>query len=55
MIQACIFDLNVCKVKAYDRFTMQLNGTSAQQNGQTDIRIFNIQGNEQRLQLGLGY
>ena len=50
-----IFDLNVCKVKAYDRFTMQLNGTSAQQNGQTDIRIFNIQGNEQRLQLGLGY
>lgn len=50
-----IFDLNVCKVKANDRFTMQLNGTSAQQNGQTDIRIFNIQGNEQRLQLGLGY
>lgn len=50
-----VFDLNVCKVKAYDRFTMQLNGTSAQQNGQTDIRIFNIQGNEQRLQLGLGY
>jgi hypothetical protein len=50
-----IFDLNVCKVKANDRFTMQLNGTSAQPNGQTDIRIFNIQGNEQRLQLGLGY
>lgn len=50
-----IFDLNVCKVKANDRFTMQLNGTSAQQNGQTDIRIFDIQGNEQRLQLGLGY
>jgi hypothetical protein len=50
-----VFDLNVCKVKAYDRFTMQLNGTSAQQNGQTDIRIFNIEGNEQRLQLGLGY
>ena len=50
-----VFDLNVCKVKAYDRFTMQLNGTSAQQNGQTDIRIFNIQGNEQRLNLALGY
>ena len=50
-----IFDLNVCKVKAYDRFTMQLNGTSAQQNGQTDIRIFNIEGNEQRLNLALGY
>jgi hypothetical protein len=50
-----IFDLNVCKVKAYDRFTMQLTGTSAQQNGQNDIRIFNIEGNEQRLQLGLGY
>lgn len=50
-----IFDLNVCKVRAYDRFTMQLNGTSAQQNGQTDIRIFNIEGNEQRLNLALGY
>ncbi len=50
-----VFDLNVCKVKAYDRFTMQLNGTSAQQNGQTDIRIFDIQGNEQRLNLALGY
>jgi len=50
-----VFDLNVCKVKAYDRFTMQLNGTSAQQNGQTDLRIFNIEGNEQRLNVALGY
>ena len=50
-----IFDLNVCKVKAYDRFTMQLLGTTAQQNGQNDIRIFNIEGNEQRLNLALGY
>lgn len=50
-----IFDLNVCKVKAYDRFTMQLMGTTAQQNGQNDIRIFNIEGNEQRLNLALGY
>ena len=31
------------------------NGTSAQQNGQTDIRIFNIEGTEQRLNLALGY
>lgn len=50
-----VFDLNVCNVRAYDRFTLQLNGTSAQQNGQNDVRIFNIEGNEQRLQLGLGY
>jgi hypothetical protein len=50
-----IFDLNVCKVKAYDRFTMQMIGTSAQVNGQNDIRIFNIEGNEQRLNLALGY
>lgn len=50
-----IFDLNVCKVKAYDRFTMQMIGTSAQVNGQNDIRIFNIEGNEQRLNVALGY
>lgn len=50
-----VFDMNVCKVKAYDRFTMQLIGTSAQVNGQNDIRIFNIEGNEQRLNLALGY
>lgn len=50
-----IFDINVCKVKAYDKFTMQMIGTSAQLNGQNDIRIFDIEGNEQRLQLGLGY
>ena len=50
-----IFDMNVCKVKAYDRFTMQFIGTAAQQNGQNDIRIFNIEGNEQRLNLALGY
>jgi hypothetical protein len=50
-----IFDVNVCKVKSYDRFTMQMIGTSAQVNGQNDIRIFNIEGNEQRLNLALGY
>jgi len=50
-----IFDLNVCKVKAYDRFTMQLIGTSGQLNGQNDIRLFNVEGNEQRLNLALGY
>lgn len=50
-----IFDVNVCKVKAYDRFTMQLIGTSMQVNGQNDIRIFNVEGNEQRLNLALGY
>ena len=50
-----ILDLNVCKVKSYDRFTMQFFGTSAQQNGQNDTRIFNIEGNEQRFNVALGY
>ena len=50
-----IFDLNVCKVKSYDRFTMQFVGTAAQQNAQSDKKIFNIEGNEQRFNLALGY
>ena len=50
-----IFNVNACKVKTVDRFTMVLEGTTAIQNGQEDVRLFFIQGNEQRLNSQLGY
>ncbi|MFM9985518.1 MAG: hypothetical protein ACKVOK_09830 [Flavobacteriales bacterium] len=52
---AIIFNLNGIKLKANDRFTVQFQGTTAQQNGQNDVRLFNISGSEQRLNINLGY
>lgn len=52
---AIIFNLNGIRLRANDRFTVQFQGTSAQQNGQNDVRLFNISGSEQRLNLNLGY
>jgi hypothetical protein len=53
---SCFFmNLNACKVKTVDRFTIVLEGTTQQQNMQEDIRIFQIVGNEQRFNANLGY
>jgi hypothetical protein len=52
---AVLFNLNGIKLKANDRYTVQFIGTSAQQNGQNDVRLFNISGSEQRLNINLGY
>lgn len=52
---AIIFNVNGIKLSANDRFTVQFQGTSAQQNGQNDVRLFNISGSEQRLNVNLGY
>jgi|LauGreDrversion4_2_1035121.scaffolds.fasta_scaffold358534_2 hypothetical protein len=53
---SCFFmNLNACKVKTVDRFTIVLEGTTQQQNMQEDIRLFQIVGNEQRFNANLGY
>ncbi len=52
---AVIANLSGIKLKSADVFTIQFVGTSAQQNGQNDVRPFNITGSEQRLNINLGY
>jgi hypothetical protein len=52
---AIIFNMNTVKLKATDRYTVQFIGTTQQVNAQNDIRLFPIVGNEQRLNINLGY
>ena len=50
-----IFNLNNLRLKAEDQFTLILQGTGQQQNGQTDTRLFPIWGEEARLNITGGY
>lgn len=52
---AVVANLNGIKLKTADQFTIQFVGTSAQQNGQNDIRLMPLSGSEQRLNINLGY
>jgi hypothetical protein len=50
-----IFALNVANLKTVDVYTINLVGTSPNQNEQNDTRVLDINGKEDRFQLTLGY
>ncbi|MCB0761586.1 MAG: hypothetical protein KDC12_08695 [Flavobacteriales bacterium] len=50
-----VFDLNTTRLKAVDQYTIQFIGTTQQQNGQNDTRLYTITGEEQRMFFSLGY
>jgi hypothetical protein len=42
-------------MKAVDQFTIQFIGTPIPQNGQADVRLFQIVGKEDRVNMNFGY
>jgi hypothetical protein len=50
-----VFQLLTTKIKTVDRYSVIFAGTGAQVNAQQDIRLFTVEGNEQRFQMVLGY
>jgi hypothetical protein len=50
-----ILGLLSTQLKAVDKFSMQFIGTPAQLNAQNDVRLFSIEGKEQRFQALVGY
>jgi hypothetical protein len=52
---AVVFNTNVTRMKAVDQFTIQFIGTPLPQNGQADVRLFQIVGKEDRVNMNLGY
>jgi len=45
----------VARLRAIDQFTIQFVGTPIPQNGQADVRLFQIVGKEDRLNFNMGY
>jgi hypothetical protein len=52
---ALVFNINAMRVRTVDVFTLRFIGTGAQLNAQQDVRTFDIIGQEQRFNIGLGY
>jgi hypothetical protein len=50
-----VFQFLTTRIKTVDKYSVIFEGTGAQQNAQQDIRLFTIEGNEQRFQMVLGY
>ena len=50
-----IFNSNSIRLKAVDQFTIRFIGGGQQQNAQTDTRLFQVVGKEDRYNLNLGY
>jgi hypothetical protein len=50
-----VFQILTTRIKTVDKYSVIFEGTGAQQNAQQDIRLFTIEGNEQRFQMVLGY
>jgi hypothetical protein len=52
---AVIMNVNALRLVASSQFSMVFYGTPAQINAQNDVRLFSIVGNEQRMNLNIGY
>jgi hypothetical protein len=50
-----VFQFLTTRIKTVDKYSVIFEGTGAQQNAQQDIRLFTVEGNEQRFQMVLGY
>jgi hypothetical protein len=52
---AIVFNLNTMRLRTNDKFSLQFFGGPIPINAQNDVRLFTIQGVEQRFKLNLGY